>query len=114
MDTTIITRNYAKANSLTRYFTGKPCRRGHVCERFTSNGACVRCVMKYSVNAHPIADNLKPYVPAQLWIVKGFPDNYHEALAKYLQQCVNSFCDLNAPNNLELANELGKLGGFRP
>lgn len=28
---------------LKRYFTGKPCFSGHVCERHVANGACVMC-----------------------------------------------------------------------
>jgi hypothetical protein len=39
----IITRKQAKALGLTRYFTGKPCKHGHVCERYTANFACVEC-----------------------------------------------------------------------
>lgn len=29
--------------SPTRYFTGKPCKHGHVSERLVSDGGCVRC-----------------------------------------------------------------------
>lgn len=44
MDTrTPITRQAAKAACLTRYFTGKPCKYGHVAERTVSNGACTKC-----------------------------------------------------------------------
>jgi hypothetical protein len=39
----IITRAEAKALGLKRYFTGKPCKRGHVCERLVSNRACLEC-----------------------------------------------------------------------
>jgi len=28
---------------MTHYFTGKPCSRGHVARRWTSNGVCVEC-----------------------------------------------------------------------
>lgn len=28
------------------YSTGKPCRNGHFCERYTSNGLCIQCVKK--------------------------------------------------------------------
>jgi hypothetical protein len=28
---------------LDRYFTDKPCRHGHVAERYTANGQCVEC-----------------------------------------------------------------------
>jgi 5-methylcytosine-specific restriction endonuclease McrA len=43
-DSTIV-RSYAeaKAAGLKRYFTGKPCPKGHVAERFTANNACVEC-----------------------------------------------------------------------
>ena len=39
----IVTRRYALANGLGKYFTGKPCRKGHVAERWVA-GACVQCV----------------------------------------------------------------------
>jgi hypothetical protein len=38
----IIGRAQAKALGLKRYFTGKPCKRGHVAERFVS-GPCLEC-----------------------------------------------------------------------
>lgn len=28
---------------LKKFFTGRPCRRGHLAERYTSNSACVEC-----------------------------------------------------------------------
>jgi len=28
----------------TRYFTGRPCKHGHIAERFISSGACVECI----------------------------------------------------------------------
>ena len=39
----IITRKEAKALGLKRYFTGKPCKHGHVCERQVSSKGCVEC-----------------------------------------------------------------------
>jgi hypothetical protein len=39
----IISRAEAKAKGLNRYFTGKPCKHGHVAERVVFNGACVEC-----------------------------------------------------------------------
>jgi hypothetical protein len=38
----LITRSEAKAAGLTKYFTGKPCKRGHICERYM-NGGCSEC-----------------------------------------------------------------------
>ena len=33
----------ASASGSARYFTGKPCARGHVAERFTAARACIEC-----------------------------------------------------------------------
>ena len=39
----IISRKDARAAGLKRYFTGKPCCRGHVCERWVSDKTCMEC-----------------------------------------------------------------------
>lgn len=39
----IITRQQAINDNLPRYFTGKPCRNGHVAERYRVGGTCVEC-----------------------------------------------------------------------
>lgn len=39
----IISRKEARALGLKRYFTGKPCSRGHYRERTTSTGNCLEC-----------------------------------------------------------------------
>jgi hypothetical protein len=33
----------AKLNGFVRYFTGRPCKKGHVCERLVSDRSCVIC-----------------------------------------------------------------------
>ena len=38
-----ISRRQAKESGLKKYYTGKPCKKGHVCERFVSVGICVEC-----------------------------------------------------------------------
>lgn len=40
---TVISFSEARALGLKRYFTGKPCTNGHVCERDTSKGMCIDC-----------------------------------------------------------------------
>lgn len=39
----IITRKTAKEKGLKRYFTGQPCKHGHVAERYTKSDRCVEC-----------------------------------------------------------------------
>lgn len=42
----VVTRDDAHLRGLKRYYTGKPCKRGHQCERFVSNGCCIDCIHK--------------------------------------------------------------------
>lgn len=42
----IVRRMEAKGKLLKRYFTGKSCKNGHICERITANGSCVVCTNK--------------------------------------------------------------------
>lgn len=44
----IISRKDAKARGLKRYFTGKPCERGHFSERYVSVAHCVECQHEHS------------------------------------------------------------------
>jgi hypothetical protein len=36
-------RREAKALGLEKYNTGKPCRNGHLADRYTCNGVCLEC-----------------------------------------------------------------------
>lgn len=47
----IISRKLAKEKGLKHYFTGKPCKHGHISERYTSNNICVDC-QSVSNNKH--------------------------------------------------------------
>lgn len=40
----------AKAIGATRYFTGKPCPKGHIAPRFTANFGCGECLRERSKN----------------------------------------------------------------
>ncbi|HXP50116.1 MAG TPA: hypothetical protein VN922_09195, partial [Bacteroidia bacterium] len=46
----IISRKEAKNKNLQRYFTGVPCKSGHICEKYTSNGKCLDCCLVYEFN----------------------------------------------------------------
>lgn len=62
----IISRQDAKALGLKRYFTGTPCKHGHICERQVSNSACVVCHREgvdrhYAANAGAILKTKRAY-----------------------------------------------------
>ena len=44
----IITRAQAKALGLDNYYTGKPCKHGHVAQRQVRKSMCKQCMMEYS------------------------------------------------------------------
>lgn len=39
----VISREEARSKGLTFFFTGNPCRRGHICERYVKAYTCVEC-----------------------------------------------------------------------
>jgi hypothetical protein len=39
----IIGRDEARSLGLKRFFTGKPCKRGHIAERYIGSGRCLQC-----------------------------------------------------------------------
>lgn len=43
----VISREDAKSQGLTRYFTGEPCKYGHVAERNSSNATCLTCMRNH-------------------------------------------------------------------
>lgn len=49
-DPRIVTLPEAKALGLSRYFSGDPCRRGHVDERWVSSHQCVSCAREIGVS----------------------------------------------------------------
>lgn len=85
----VISRVAAYQQSKRRFYTGAPCRNGHVAERYVSNGACVACLnsaFKYRKNT--FSHDLIPYVAPKLWIPKTCTQAHLEELQKYLQRCI--------------------------
>jgi hypothetical protein len=56
----IVLRAEARKKGLTRYFTGEPCKRGHLAERMCSTKACVAC-LKLSQKIYRRTPNGKKY-----------------------------------------------------
>lgn len=61
-----ISRRNAKKNNNKHYFTGNPCKHGHVDVRYTSNGKCVSCCKvefktAYTTNKAEILQRNKEY-----------------------------------------------------
>lgn len=60
-----VDRATARDLGLVRYFTGKPCRKGHVAERWVSSMTCIECTLR----RHRTRDYLDANRPtAQAWV----------------------------------------------
>jgi hypothetical protein len=62
-----VKRREAKALGLDKYCTGKPCKRGHLAERYTKQAHCVECV-KIQTNAWKLANPEKQAASMRKWI----------------------------------------------
>jgi Recombination endonuclease VII len=76
-------REEAKALGLTRYFTGTPCKRGHLADRYVIAARCVLCLADnarryHAANVEKIRARVKRYTAAH-------PDANIKATRKYRQ-----------------------------
>jgi 5-methylcytosine-specific restriction endonuclease McrA len=73
----MVTKAEAKALGLKRYSTGKPCKRGHIAERQTSNKTCVEC-SRINDKARYEANPEKKRLRSKAWIA-AHPDKKRAA-----------------------------------
>ena len=74
------THTEARRLGVTYYYTGKPCKHGHVCERFASSKACKQCVYER---------NRERTVKEDYWIDYGdeaYKERKREASRRYYQR----------------------------
>lgn len=78
----IIERGEAKAAGLTRYFTGRPCKYGHVAFRTTANGRCFECGQ--SINHAYYTANIDDQRAKARVRSKSYYRNNREKVAEYV------------------------------
>ena len=91
----IISKTQARDNGASTYFTGRPCKHGHISERYVSNGHCKDCIdrrHKEWRKAHPEKTN----AISQRWKEKN-----REALAEYKKRYRSEFPEKHAKNAVE-------------
>lgn len=87
----LITREAAYAAGATYFFTGRPCKWGHIAPRYVSTGQCKNCLNKFGKRRHPHRSDLEPYVCPTLWVPKGTTAEQFLQLETYLATCVAAF-----------------------
>lgn len=58
----IMIRKTAKANNLSTYFTGEPCKHGHIARRFTASGTCCQCHENHQRGERSAAKGFRHYL----------------------------------------------------
>lgn len=58
----IVKRAEAKREGLKRYFTGKPCRHGHIDERIVSSRQCIQCYKTPEAKINKASYDAKRYI----------------------------------------------------
>lgn len=87
------------------YFTGLPCKHGHICNRRTVNGECILCArVHYQANKQQCNDRSKQWVQAHPEQVKQRRDVYNQ---KYRKEHSEYFTQWWTTNKLK-SSEYGK------
>ena len=71
----VLSRAQAKEHGLIRFFTGKPCKHGHVAERHTSNDTCLVCASAREAERRTRFKKPRTITPRELAIAGGL-DRY--------------------------------------
>lgn len=104
----VISRRAAFTAGLKRYFTGEPCRKGHIAERYVSTGGCLDCAsagFKFRQNA--FSHELAPFWSERLWVPRSYSVEELAALEKYLQRCIYEHAKHTAKLTPEVDEALG-------
>lgn len=87
----IVDRNTAHRMGMTRFFTGEPCKRGHVAQRYVDSSNCVECHKIYRKKFRPSHAHIHRHYrfaglePVELWV--------HPADRETVDAIVNSMRD---------------------
>lgn len=108
----IIDREAACAAGLLKFYTGKPCVRGHLSQRYVSTGGCCSCLNKRFVRRiNPWTAEMRTYATDRLIAPPNLTRDQRAALRYYLQMCIFQFLrhnNLNTPSIDYAEQEIGK------
>jgi hypothetical protein len=105
-----LARNAAWEAGLTRYRISTPCKRGHIADRFVSNGGCTECVTRKVMKANAVRVPLSVVLPTHRLMT---PEQRVE-LTNYLLTCCDAFHNAQGldmplnPSVLRWATEQGR------
>lgn len=111
----IVSRSDAYAAGMTHFFTGKPCRAGHVSKRYVSTGNCLECQSSYTTKykigrIHPRAvQHFQEDLGLEIKTVWVHPSDWPvvEALVDALRQDREKLYDARTPKTVHFERSPG-------
>lgn len=100
----IISQEAAHSLGLRRYFTGAPCHRGHISERYVSSGGCIACMpnKRFEFRRNAFSHDLEPYTCNTLWLPRALDIEERVKLDGYIQRCIVEYLKQRALLTVEL------------
>lgn len=88
----VISRRDAADHGYTFFYSGKPCKHGHVAPRYVTTGGCKACLVgMYKPKMNPWTNKLTPFTSSKLWTLADFSRDERVALRVYLQHCIFTY-----------------------
>ena len=104
------TRAEALERGLKRYFTGKPCKRGHVAERLVSIGDCIECARnRYEADSEKVKERSRKWHQANPEKVRKFKRKYDEANREKMCERKREYYEANREKIREHHREYAKV-----
>lgn len=111
----ISTRGEAHAKGQTFFYTGRPCRAGHLAVRYVSTGGCTMCLDSYKTeNAkNPFDHRLVPFDGSGIWRAGHWDAPTLQRAKEAVQVFLNEWTAANAPLPVEPELKLRNVYGTR-
>lgn len=107
----VISRQEAASQGLVTYFTGQPCKNGHIARRYVTNTACLDCMGRWRRMGakHPFSHDKIPMESITLWRSRRLDQHQLADLNKYIQMCIDKFCEHVLPPLCKTCDGLKKV-----
>lgn len=118
----IITRRIAIERGLSTYYTGKPCKHGHLSERKTLEGSCIQCrkaregeyaKTQYTKHREKLLDRVKTYSKKNKEKISAYQSGYRDENKDKLRLYLKDYYLKTKVERLEKEKELRKTEKYK-
>lgn len=89
----ILSRKQAHSLGLRKYFSGVPCKQGHIAERYVTTNGCVACLGSYKKLPIGPSRELRPFAPALVYVPDDMLPQLQDALNDHLMRATMAWVE---------------------